>query len=60
VARSGATLRDAIAFAMEQLHIVRAPVLGAVLNDVDLRREGAYDSAYEYYGRYTTPVAAVS
>ena len=60
VARSGATLRDAIAFAVEQLHIVRAPVLGAVLNDVDLRREGAYDSAYEYYGRYTSPVVAVS
>jgi len=52
VARSGVTLRDAIAFAVEQLHIVRAPVLGAVLNDVDLRSEGAYDGAYEYYGRY--------
>jgi capsular exopolysaccharide synthesis family protein len=60
VARSGVTLRDAIAFAVEQLHIVRAPVLGAVLNDVDLRREGAYDSAYEYYGRYSSPVVAAS
>ena len=60
VVRSGATLRDAIAFAVEQLQIVRAPVFGAVLNDVDLRREGAYDSAYEYYGRYTSPTVAVS
>ncbi len=53
VARYGMTVRDAIAFAVEQLHIVRAPVLGGVLNDVDLRREGAYDSAYEFYGRYS-------
>ena len=60
VARSGVTLRDAIAFAVEQLHIVRAPVLGAVLNDVDLRSEGAYDGAYEYYGRYSSPAFAAS
>ena len=56
VVRSGVTLRDALAFAIEQLHIIRAPVLGAVLNDVDLRREGAYDGAYEYYGRYASAV----
>jgi hypothetical protein len=43
-----------MAFAVEQLHIVRAPVLGGVLNDVDLRREGQYDGAYEYYGRYAS------
>jgi Mrp family chromosome partitioning ATPase len=60
VARSGVTLRDAITFAIEQLHIVRAPVLGAVLNDVDLRSEGAYDGAYEYYGRYSSPAFAAS
>jgi polysaccharide biosynthesis transport protein len=59
VARSGTTVRDAIEFAVEQLHIVRAPVLGGVLNDVDLRREGAYDSAYEFYGRYS-PAALVT
>jgi succinoglycan biosynthesis transport protein ExoP len=56
VVRSGVTLRDAIAFAVEQLQIIRAPVLGAVLNDVDLRREGAYDGAYEYYGRYAAAI----
>ena len=54
VARAGATAREALAFAMEQLRLVRAPLLGAVLNDVDLERDAAYDGAYEYYGRYAT------
>lgn len=52
VARSGATARDALAFAMEQLRIVHAPVIGAVLNDVDLRGDAGVDGAYQYYGRY--------
>jgi hypothetical protein len=34
---------------MEQLNHVRAPALGIVLNDVDLKRFGAYDGAYRYY-----------
>ena len=54
VARSGVTAREALAFAVEQLRLVRAPLLGAVLNDVDLQRDAAYDGAYEYYGRYAT------
>jgi capsular exopolysaccharide synthesis family protein len=53
IARAGVTARDALAFAVEQLRIVRAPVLGAVLNDVDFRRDAAYDSTYQYYVRYT-------
>ena len=52
VARAGATARDALVFAMEQLRIVRAPIIGAVLNDVDLRRDAGVDSAYQYYGQY--------
>jgi succinoglycan biosynthesis transport protein ExoP len=52
VARAGSTAREALVFTVEQLRIVRAPVLGAVLNDVDLRRDASYDGAYEYYGRY--------
>lgn len=50
VARAGATERQAIEFAMDQLAMVHAPIAGAVLNDVDLRRDGAYDRAYGYYG----------
>ncbi len=51
VARSGVTDRAAISFALEQLHNVRAPVLGTVLNDVDLRRDtyGGSAAAHAYY-----------
>lgn len=52
VVRAGVTEREAVEFAMEQLALVRAPIAGAVLNDVDLRRDGAYDRSYRYYGQY--------
>jgi Mrp family chromosome partitioning ATPase len=51
VARAGATEMQALAFAIGQLRHVGAPVLGAVLNDVDFRHDGAYDEAYRYYAR---------
>src|SRR5690606_38333020 len=35
VARAGVTERGAVAYGLEQLRAVRAPVLGVVLNDVD-------------------------
>jgi capsular exopolysaccharide synthesis family protein len=54
VARAGVTAREALMFTVDQLRIVRAPMLGAVLNDVDLRRDASYDGAYAYYGRYGT------
>ncbi|HEX7050678.1 MAG TPA: polysaccharide biosynthesis tyrosine autokinase [Longimicrobiales bacterium] len=55
VARAGVTDRGAIRYALDQLTAVRAPVLGAVLNDVDQRKEryyGSYSagSHAEYYG----------
>lgn len=50
VARAGATAPEALAFTVEQLRNVRAPLLGAVLNDVDFRRDAAYDRTYRYYG----------
>jgi tyrosine-protein kinase Etk/Wzc len=52
VARASHTDRGAIAYAVEQLRAVRAPVLGCVLNDVDSRRDGRYRSAYGRYGHY--------
>jgi capsular exopolysaccharide synthesis family protein len=55
VVRAGATERAAIEFAMEQLTMARAPIVGAVLNDVDLRRDRAYDRTLRYYGRYGIP-----
>ncbi|HUF51503.1 MAG TPA: polysaccharide biosynthesis tyrosine autokinase [Longimicrobiales bacterium] len=51
VVRSGVTRGDALAFAMDQLEAVRAPVLGLILNDVDLKSEGYYGKYAGYYGR---------
>ncbi len=50
IARSGVTATQALSFAMEQLRHVRAPVLGAVLNDVDFDRDEAYDGSYRFQG----------
>jgi tyrosine-protein kinase Etk/Wzc len=58
VARAGVTGRDALIFAMEQLRIVRAPLIGGVLNDVDLQRDAGVDGAYATYGRYPSGSAA--
>ncbi|HEU4648146.1 MAG TPA: polysaccharide biosynthesis tyrosine autokinase [Gemmatimonadales bacterium] len=49
VARAGVTETGALAHAMEQLRHVRAPVLGVVLNDIDFKRDGAYDGGFRYY-----------
>lgn len=49
VARAGVSESGALARAMEQLRHVRAPVLGVVLNDVDFKRDGAYDDGIRYY-----------
>jgi len=51
VARAGVTEAPALAFAMDQLYHVRAPVVGAVLNDIDFRRDAIYDEACRYYAR---------
>jgi polysaccharide biosynthesis transport protein len=45
VARAGVTDREALSFAAERLHAVRAPLLGTVLNDAGQGRE-------RYYGAY--------
>jgi len=49
VARAGSTDRAALAYAVQQLRHVRAPILGVVLNDIDFRRDVSYDAAYRYY-----------
>jgi tyrosine-protein kinase Etk/Wzc len=45
VARAGVTERGALQYALEQLRAVRAPVLGTLLNDLDVRKD-------RYYGSY--------
>jgi len=52
VARVGVTESAALSYAVEQLRNVRAPLLGVVLNDIDLRRDAAYDSSYKYFQGY--------
>jgi len=49
VVQSGRTAREVAQRAKEQLLSVNATLLGVVLNDVEVNREGYY---YHYYGRY--------
>ena len=57
VVRAGGTDMAAVGYAMEQLNHVRAPALGVVLNDVDVKRYSAYDGAYKY-ASYENYIAA--
>ena len=55
VVRVGHTDVEALRFAMEQLAAARAPVIGTLLNDIDVRRNGYDDDSYRYLidaGRY--------
>jgi tyrosine-protein kinase Etk/Wzc len=52
VARAGVTAAPALTYAVEQLRRVKADVLGVILNDIDLRRDSAYDSIYQYFRGY--------
>jgi succinoglycan biosynthesis transport protein ExoP len=50
VAKAGRTTRDALIHALRQMGDVGTNVLGAVLNEVDLSKQGAY--GYYYTGGY--------
>ena len=53
VVRMGSTARQAVRRALGQLKAVHAYVLGAVMNDVDLRRSSYYGGyGYAYYAYY--------
>ena len=49
VVRSGRTVRDVVKNALDSLHMVKAKVLGAVLNGVNVGKEGYYYYQYNYY-----------
>ncbi|MGH7448628.1 MAG: polysaccharide biosynthesis tyrosine autokinase, partial [Longimicrobiales bacterium] len=51
VVRAGITRGDAVDFAMDQLDAVHAPLVGVILNDVNLKSEGYYGDHAGYYGR---------
>jgi tyrosine-protein kinase Etk/Wzc len=48
VARAGRTHRDALSYAMDQLTAAHAPVIGTVLNDIDIKRYGNDYGSYRY------------
>jgi Mrp family chromosome partitioning ATPase len=48
VVRAGHTQIDALRYAMDQLTTARAPVIGTLLNDIDLRQHSYDDTAYHY------------
>ena len=50
IARAGVTEKAAMTYAVDQLNNVNASILGAVLNDVDYRRDSRYYSRYGKYG----------
>ncbi|HSB54714.1 MAG TPA: polysaccharide biosynthesis tyrosine autokinase [Gemmatimonadales bacterium] len=61
VARAGVTESDALAEASQHLREAGAPVLGVLLNDIDLKRDSSYDEAYRYLdeaGDYSRAVPA--
>ena len=48
VVRAAHTRMEALRYAMDQLSAARAPVLGTLLNDIDLRHHGYDDGSYRY------------
>lgn len=53
VIKSGQTAKDVVKRAKEQLEGINAPLLGAILNDLDLEdRAYRYHYYYSYYNRY--------
>lgn len=48
VVRAGHTQADDLRYAMDQLEAMHAPVLGTLLNDIDLRRNARDDGSYRY------------
>ena len=48
VARAGVTEAAALAEAAQHLREAGAPLLGVLLNDIDVKRDSSYDDAYRY------------
>jgi len=48
VMRVGQTRVEAVRYAMDRLNAARAPAIGTLLNDIDLRRYGSDDGSYHY------------
>jgi capsular exopolysaccharide synthesis family protein len=59
VVRSGRTQRDALSFAMDQLQAAKAPVIGTILNDIELDRRQYEEGGYRYLAEVEKYHAAV-
>ena len=62
VAQAGKTLLDDVAYASRQFRDIDAPILGVILNDMDItdRRYGGYYYAYGGYGENAPAKAEAS
>jgi len=60
VARAGKSQKSDLQFGMDQLRNVRVTVLGAILNDFDIKRDVRYDGAYYYSPRYSYSTSEAS
>ena len=49
IVRVGVVAHDVIRRATEQIHAVKGKILGVLLNDVDLDRDGYHYKYYRYY-----------
>jgi capsular exopolysaccharide synthesis family protein len=58
VVRAGSTARDAVMRARQRLQAVGARIIGAVLNDVNLRNPHYASYYYQYQYKYHEPVVA--
>jgi len=52
VIKAGDLNRDMVGRAIEQLRSTKANLLGVVLNQVDIKREGYYKSYFKHYSKY--------
>jgi Mrp family chromosome partitioning ATPase len=50
--KTGHVNRDMVQKAVEQLQMAQANVIGVVLNEVDIKREGYYKYYHKYYSKY--------
>jgi tyrosine-protein kinase Etk/Wzc len=58
IVRAGHTDAGALRFAADQLTAARAPVIGTLLNDIDLRRHTGDDDSYRYLAQVDDYYAA--
>jgi Mrp family chromosome partitioning ATPase len=50
--KAGGVNRDMVKKAVEQLQVAQANLIGIVLNEVDVKREGYYKYYHKYYSKY--------